>query len=291
MSGKRQLVFDTKKGYADLPVTVACGQCIGCRLERARQWQVRLMHEANLHELKCFITLTYDDEHLPYGQTLVKNDFQTFMRRLRKEHAKNNNNAKIRFFHCGEYGEKNGRPHYHAILFGIHFADKRKHSTNEQGDTLYTSETLSRIWGKGHCLIGAVSAETCGYTARYILKKVTGKQAKEHYQYIVPETGEVIHKQPEYITMSLKPGIGYGWYERFKTDVFPADRVVQKGKEQLPPSYYTRLLEKEDEQTLKKIKLKRLTRAAKYKADQTPERLADRETVKRSKLKQLSRNL
>jgi len=244
-----------------------------------------------MHDLKCFITLTYADEHLPYGHTLVKRDFQLFMKRLRKEHDLNNEDAKIRFFHCGEYGETTKRPHYHAILFGIDFADKKKHSENARGEILYKSSTLDRIWGKGHCLIGAVTPESCGYVARYILKKITGKQAKEHYQYIVPETGELIIKEPEYITMSRRPGIGSDWYEQFKSDVFPSDTVIQKGKEGLPPRFYTRRLEKENPELHKKIIMKRQIRASRHKEDSTPQRLKDRETVKLSKIKQLSRNL
>lgn len=289
--GKRQLVFDSKKGYVDLPFTVACGQCIGCRLERSRQWSVRLVNEAQLHELKCFVTLTYDDEHLPEGQTLVKQHFQHFMMRLRKHHATNNPGAKIRYFHCGEYGETTNRPHYHAILFGVDFTDKKPHSKNAQGDQLYISELLTKIWGFGNTLIGSVTPETCAYTARYLLKKVTGKNSADHYRYVLPSTGEIIQRQPEYITMSLKPGIGSEWYAKFKSDVFPSDTVVQKGKAQLPPRYYTRKLETEDPETHKKIQLQRSKRAVQYRGDNTPQRLADKELCRKSKIRQLQRKL
>src|SRR4051794_29862641 len=84
-TGKRSIVFNARKGFNDLPVDLPCGQCIGCRLERSRQWAIRCSHEAKLHEENCFITLTYAPEHLPPGGTLVVKDFQDFMKRLRFE--------------------------------------------------------------------------------------------------------------------------------------------------------------------------------------------------------------
>ena len=113
-NGKRNVVFNPQMGYRDRPVTVPCGQCIGCRLERSRQWAIRCYHEASMYERNSFVTLTYDDESLPLGGTLVFRDFQLFMKRLRKQYG-----AGIRFYACGEYGEKFGRPHYHVCLFNF----------------------------------------------------------------------------------------------------------------------------------------------------------------------------
>ena len=113
-SGKRAITFRLREGYADMPVDVPCGQCIGCRLERSRQWAVRCMHEASLYENNCFITLTYNEDHIPSDGSLKKDHFQKFMKRLRKKFG-----AGIRFFHCGEYGAELSRPHYHAILFNF----------------------------------------------------------------------------------------------------------------------------------------------------------------------------
>ena len=104
-NGKRKIVFNRNHGFADLPVTVPCGQCIGCRLERSRQWAIRCTHEASLWEKNCFITLTYNDENLPKDGSLDVTHFQKFMKRLRKKHG-----AGIRFYHCGEYGDKFGFP-------------------------------------------------------------------------------------------------------------------------------------------------------------------------------------
>lgn len=285
-SGKRSLVFDASKGLKDLPVTIPCGGCIGCRLERSRQWATRLMHEAKLHDQKSFLTLTYDDEHLPARGQLVKADHQNFMKRLRFEHG-----GKLRFFMCGEYGDQNDRPHYHYILYGCDFNDRKKLSKTENGDQMWKSETLNRIWGKGHTFIGNVTPESCGYVARYVLKKVTGPSAEKHYQRIDPVTLSTYQKNPEFICMSNRPGIGFHHFEKYKSEIFASDSCVVKGKETGVPAYYTRLLDKENPKLVKKLKQKRKTRALKDKSNNTPERLAVRQECKQSKLKQLKRNL
>ena len=118
-TGKRPVVFNPRDGFYDQPVDLPCGQCIGCRLERSRQWAIRCVHEASLHERNCFITLTYRDECLPTNGSLDLDAFQKFMKRLRRRFGEG-----VRFFHCGEYGENFGRPHYHAILFNLDFSDK-----------------------------------------------------------------------------------------------------------------------------------------------------------------------
>jgi len=300
-TGKRKLTFSEKSGYRDLPVTVPCGQCIGCRLERSRQWSLRLYHESKFHDSSCFVTLTYDDKQIPSGGTLVKSHFQGFLKRLRKHYG-----GGIRYFHCGEYGETNPatgqkdgglyRPHYHACLFGIDFSEDRKfHTRNAQGNTLWKSETLERIWGRGQCLIGNFTAETAAYTARYILKKVNGDAQVQHYEGINLETGEIVSRLPEYITMSKgrngTGGIGADWFKQFGTDVFPRDECILHGKQVPPPRYYFKLFEKENEKKAKSIKYARIRSAAEHKADHTPERLAVKHRVKLSQIKTLSRKL
>lgn len=285
-NGKRALTFSIKTGYADLPVTVGCGQCVGCRLDRARQWSIRLMHEAQLHDLSIFVTLTYKPEAEPEGRTLVKSHFQSFMKRLRKFHG-----SKIRYFHCGEYGDTTARPHYHAILYGIDFADKVKHTTTPLGETLFSSETLEKIWGHGHCLIGSVSEQSCNYVARYIMKKITGEKAKSHYENVNLDTGELHQRIPEYITMSLKPAIGADWFTRYAEDVFPSDNVIFRGKETSVPKYYTRKHLQAHPEDERKIKHARISSAAERKADNTFERLAVRKSVKLAQIATLSRKI
>lgn len=233
-----------------------------------------------------FVTLTYDDKHLPADGGLNKQHFQKFMKRLRKRHG-----APIRYFHCGEYGDETKRPHYHAILFGVDFSDKKAWSRNAQGDTIYQSDTLDAIWGYGQCRIGSVTFETAAYTARYILKKVTGEAAAAHYARVDPETGEIYSIQSEYITMSLKPAIGADWYRRFKTDVFPDDTVIMRGRELKPPRYYFQILQKEDEAAATSIKFRRVRSANRHKENNTPERLRVRREVKEAQISTLKRNL
>ena len=240
-SGKRSIVFDRRKasygGVVGEP-QIACGQCIGCRLERSRQWAIRCVHEAQLHERNCFITLTYDNDHLPSGGTLVKKHFQDFMKSLRHKVS-----DRIRYFHCGEYGEKFGRPHYHAIMFGFDFPDKRLWRISG-GEKLYVSEMLSETWGKGHCSVGSVSFDSAAYVARYCVKKITGSEAESHYQ----------GRLPEYTTMSRRPGIGKGWFDKYSGDAFPSDSILIRGKEMKVPRYYDRVFEIENPEEFAKVK-------------------------------------
>ena len=163
-SGKRSLVFNSDKALVDVPMQVPCGRCIGCRLDRSRSWALRCVHEASLHEQNCFITLTFNDENLLDNSGLKVSDFQNFMKRLRQKIAPRT----VRFFHCGEYGEKFSRPHHHACLFGYDFPDKVLFRKTSSGN-LYTSELLSSLWPFGFSTIAAVTFETAAYVARYVL--------------------------------------------------------------------------------------------------------------------------
>lgn len=240
-TGRRSVVFSARTGLLDFPVDLPCGQCIGCRLERSRQWAMRCAHEATLYDRNCFITLTYDDAHLPSDRSLNKKHFQDFMKRLRFRFGEG-----IRFFHCGEYGEKFARPHYHACLFNFDFPDKVLWK-EALGNRLYTSEALNELWPFGFHSIGDVTFESAAYVARYITKKVTGDKAADHYG----------GRLPEYTTMSRRPGLARGWYEKFSADVFPADEVVLRGKRMRPPKYYDHLFEVAFPSDFAKVKRRR----------------------------------
>lgn len=247
-------------------MAVPCGRCVGCRLERARNWTIRILHEAQMHRDNCFITLTYKDSHLVYGNkqaTLVKTDLQRFWKRLRKEKGNG-----IRYFACGEYGELGSRPHYHACVFGLDFEDKTLHST-EGGNNLYASDSLGHIWGNGFASIGALTPGTAAYTARYILGKKLGKEAK-YYEHMGIE--------PEFVVMSRGGrngrGIGSGWYEKFASDVYPEDRVIlEDGKKSRPPRYYDNLRKEEFPEEIEALKIERMR-----KMDKIP--LAERLTLR-----------
>lgn len=284
-SGKRAITFNPSEGYVDRPISVPCGQCIGCRLEKSRQWALRCMHEAQMHEDNCFLTLTYDDKNLPAHNSLELRDFQLFMKRLRKQYG-----SGIRFFHCGEYGEKNGRPHYHAIIFNFDFPDKVLFSVRN-GNRLYTSVALSALWPLGHSSIGAVTFESAAYVARYCLKKIVGKDSDRYYERVDPTTGEVVLIAKEYATMSRRPGIGHGWYERFKSEVYPSDFVIRDGVKMKPPKAYDRYFEAEDERGYNRVRGRRVRSAAKHADNNTKDRLKVRETVQRKRAERLIRSL
>jgi len=120
-TGKRSIVFQRSEAFVDMPVVVPCGQCIGCRLEKSRQWAIRCVHESKCHDDNIFVTLTYNNENLPKDGSLCLADLQKFMKRLRKKYG-----AGIRYFACGEYGEKLKRPHYHVCIFGLNFPMRDK---------------------------------------------------------------------------------------------------------------------------------------------------------------------
>ena len=282
-TGKRSIVFTPSRGYMDMPVTVPCGRCIGCRLERSRSWAVRCTHEASLYEKNCFITLTYNQENLPLSGTLVVKHFQNFMKKLRRTYGPG-----IRFFHCGEYGEQLKRPHYHACLFNHDFPDKQ-YWKDIRENKYYLSKSLEEIWGKGFCSITDLTFKTAAYAARYITKKITGEKADTHYETMDPY-GEMTRISPEYTTMSRKPGIAKGWFDKFHTDVFPDDFVVINDKKYKVPKFYDGQFELIAPSDLTHIKTVRRLNSKLFEANSTYERLAVREEIQLSKFKQLKRS-
>lgn len=281
--------------YSDRKLTLPCGQCIGCRLDRARDWSTRIMHEADTHEANSFLTLTFADEHLPWDYSVSVRDIQLFLKRLRKSIAP----AKIRFLACGEYGDEGLRPHYHVIVFGHDFAEDRIHWRNSPaGYSLFRSPQLERLWPFGHSEIGSVTRESASYVARYVLKKVTGSKAEQHYQRINPITGELVTVRPEFIVMSTggrngAGGIGLEWFKRFESDAFPSDFVIVDGKKQPIPRYYMRKVQERldkwghevenwdvtQQDDLYRIRNARIVRAKAHADNNTPDRLAIREEV------------
>lgn len=237
-----------------------------------------------MHDDNCFVTLTYNDQHLPIDGSLNKQHFQKFMKRLRKKYGDG-----IRFFHCGEYGEHFDRPHYHACLFNIAFTDQIFYK-RERDNNYYISEELNEVWGKGFCVIGELTFESAAYVARYVTKKVTGKRADEHYYRDNPLTGAMRQLKPEYATQSRRPGIGSTWFEEYQTDVYPWDEVIVRGHPRKPPRYYDKLLEPKALETLNKVKLQRENAARERATDNTPARLEAKEQVKKAQYKQLTRS-
>ncbi len=279
--------YESKRHDVSRSLQLPCGQCVGCRLERSRQWAIRCMHEAQMHTQNCFITLTYDDAHLPSDRSLHYRDFQLFIKRLRKRYP----GRRIRYYMAGEYGENFGRPHWHACIFGLDFDDKKLWKRTSAGSQLYRSENLELLWPFGYSSIGDVTFESAAYVARYIMKKVTGKNAAEHYQEIDPDTGEITNRTPEFTKMSLKPGIGYEWYKQYTSDVYPNDYVVIRGKKVKPPKYYDKKYKIDNPYEFDELLYIREKSSKLNYADNTPERLLVKEQVAKAKLQKLKRNL
>lgn len=270
--------MNPKYAYLDMRLTIPCGQCIGCRLEKSRQWAIRCVYEAQNYDDNCFLTLTYDDDHLPKDHSLHLEDMQKFFKRLRRRFPE----KKIRFFHCGEYGDNYSRPHYHACIFNHDFKDKTLWNT-KAGNRLYTSDICNTVWGKGYTILGEVTFDSAAYVARYITKKVNKK--KEDYQKINFIDGEVFPVLPEYATMSRNGGIGRKWFDKYKNDVYPHDYIVLNGKKMKPPRFFDKLLEEQDQLEYLQIKEARKNVSDEFLENNTYERLEAREKFKSLQLK------
>lgn len=221
-SGDKRLVFDKRRSETGVAIQIPCGKCSGCRLEHSRQWAVRCMHEKRMHSASAFVTLTYDNDHLPKGATLVKKDLQNFMKRFRNVAGEG-----VRFFACGEYGERSLRPHYHLLLLNRDFGDKRVVTRGSEYN-LYSSKVLSDLWTAGNHVIGDVTFESCAYTARYCMKKINGPKAAAHYA----------GREPEFIVMSRRPGLGAGYFDKYAQEIVDHDTIIVNSKPAALPRYY-----------------------------------------------------
>jgi len=268
-------------------LSLPCGQCVGCRLARSREWATRIMFESSLWRYNSFITLTYDDAHLPEDGGLHHRDFQLFLKRFRKNHP----DLTIRYYMAGEYGENYGRPHFHACIFNYGFNDRSYLKTMPSGSKLYTSRELERLWPYGFSSVGDLTFESAAYVARYVMKKVTGRKAESHYETMNPSTGEIFKRRPDYNKMSLRPGIGAGWFDKFRSDVYPHDYVVVNSAKPKPPRYFDKLLKRVDSAAYEYIKEQRELDNREFNPDNLPTRLAVREIVTEARLSSLTRKL
>lgn len=286
-------------------LVLPCGKCIGCKLEHSRQWALRCVHESKLHDENTWFTLTYDEDNLPYGASLVPEHLQLFLKKLRKEY----DDKQIRFYAAGEYGEKCqlhgvqgckmcgllGRPHYHVCVFGHDFSDKQFERTTETGFDVFSSQQLDGVWGKGRTEVGEFNFETAAYTARYCTKKITGDMAMEHYVRVLCD-GTMVELEPEFSRMSLggrqkQGGIGAKHFETYASEIYPMDECVINGVTSKPPRYYDKLLEARDPETWETIKRDRKNNAESRAEDQTLLRRTAREKVKRAQVAQLKKTI
>ncbi len=271
-----QLKFTRNGAWVDRPVSVSCGQCTGCRLERSKQWALRCIHEAKFHERNSFITLTYDNEHVPKDGSVDVSHWQKFAKRLRKRVGP------FRFLHCGEYGEKSFRPHYHACIFGLDFVEDQVLFKQEEGHAIFTSALLTEVWGQGFTTHGALNFQSAAYVARYVMKKMTGSSAADEYRRIDSETGEEFFVRPPYVTMSRRPGIAKAWFDKYHQEVYPDDFVVEGGRKNRPPKFYDRLLEAQDPKAFAKVRASRIRKGVENEENTTPDRLGAREVILRA---------
>ncbi len=277
---------------------------MGCRYDLAKHWAARIIHETQQWPTNKFLTLTYNDEHLPADLSLNKKHLQDFIKRLR-EHFKD---TTIRYYGCGEYGDQDARPHYHLCAFNVAFSDQQLYSQN-QGYPLFISQTLEQLWGNGFATIGELTYESAAYTARYVLKKITGPKADDHYLRF-DQYGVCTWLTPEYTVMSrghkcaackhntgdecsCTYGIGKTWIDNYQDDVYPTDEIpipgvgIVKGV----PRFYDEALKTADPDLYERIKLSRARYARENPLEFTPQRLEDKFKCQKALKKHLRRDL
>ncbi len=308
------LTFDKSKSHS--PLEVACGSCLGCRVDHSVMWAIRIVHEAHMHldqHGNSWVTLTYrdpeactekqykDGHFIPSDKSLRPSDVSKFFRSLRKSLYNKKTKKydhKIRYFYCGEYGdpEKGERPHYHLCIFNHTFDDLQLFN-DEEGLYTYTSPTLEKHWPHGFSTTSELNYRTATYTAGYVFKKITGKKARDHYLRC-DDYGVAYWLKPEYIRMSTgnkNPpcGLGAQFYEKFQTDIFPADEspVPGHGVVQLVPRYYENILKASDPGTLELVKKIREQFQQAHKSDFTTARLRDKYICAQAKQHNVKRNL
>lgn len=264
--GNSKISFDvTKAPNGTKFINIPCGQCIGCRLDYSREWANRLMIEAKTAKNAYFVTLTYDDMHLPIQKNvnkktgeyfesypLVKEHVKKFIKDLRNKYAYEYQTQGIKYYIAGEYGDISGRPHYHMLLYNAPIKDLTFYKASPNG-ILKNSEMLQKLWGKGYVVIADLCWETAAYTARYVMKKIKGKGSKEHYN----ENG----LEPEFILSSK--GIGRDYYEINKEKIYKNDEIIIMGKGRQPqkikpPRYYDKLYAEENPEKMEAIKERRM---------------------------------
>lgn len=273
-----EYAVDPDTGQYLQAVRVPCGKCVGCRLDYSRDWASRIsMESLDYPDNSLFVTLTYDDDHLPImiddgtqhvlkgkgfsadyvtkGATLLKKDCQDWLKRLRRNLDYHYGISDgVRYYLAGEYGSNTLRPHYHVCLFGVPTDSLVPIGKNKLGDILYDSDFISDTWKQGHVCVGKLNYATAAYTARYCLKKAQGKDDAFF---------DSVGVNREFVTMSRKPGIGVPYYEAHKEDIYKNDEIVlpaqSKDKKNVikPPRYFDILYKAENPLEMAKIKLQR----------------------------------
>ena len=317
--GKSKIVFSQREAdrHPHERIDVACGRCLGCRIDRSKEWAIRCVHEAVMYDDNCFITLTFNEDNMAHfeekccpanedaelelrnscrvyqekgvvcdGRSLCIKDFQLFMKRLRKV------KRGVRYYHCGEYGSELQRPHHHACLFNCDFEDKVLW-TERDGVRLYRSAELESLWPYGFSSVGDVTYESAAYCARYITKKMNGEKAKSHYRGVDVSTGEVKTILPEFTSMSRRPGLGARWFAEHPGDVYPKGFLTIGGKKLKSPKYYDDIYDRKEPEKFEAVRQERRRAAKEYeeRGEKYGDRLRAKEKVLMAKLGRLPRRL
>ena len=211
-------------------VPLPCGHCVNCYINKAKEWAVRCVLEALDHEENYFITLTYDNEHLPKDGKVSKEEMQRFFKRLRQEFGE------CRYLCVGEYGKANKRPHYHAIVFGLHIPDANAVLGHPK------SVRFSKVWPYGEYSLDEVTYASANYVAQYTTNKLFKNVSNE------------------FLLVSNRPGLGYNWCVRNIPKILEYDKVYGyfgSCKEARLPRYFDKVAELLDEDGFKNLKMKR----------------------------------
>lgn len=275
---------------------VACGQCLGCRLDWSRQWKLRGMLElqAQPHGAEnWFVTATYSNEALPPDRSVCLRDVQLWLKRMRHE------GARFSYMIAAEYSPAPAvRPHYHGIFFDLRL-DRSTFipwGSGKNGEALFRAPGLEASWGRGFVVVGAVAPQSIGYVVDYSVKKVMGREADAEYgrTAIDEMTGALRHWKvlPPFFISSRRPSIGRRWFDRFWRDAFPSEKIVLDGVVYTPPDYFYSLLSKQDPAMFELVCEARLDRALEFarSEESSPERLATKAESRELKAGRLIRS-
>lgn len=248
---------------------IPCTKCMGCRLDYSREWANRGYLEAQMWKHNYFVTLTYNDVELRYIKeqwdkdefyaTVNRKDMQKFLHDLRQEMSRKKiQTSDIRYMGCAEYGDQGLRPHMHLILFNCQLPTETFYAPRIINDNFYYQNTIiEKCWKKGFSNVSEASWNTIAYTARYITKKIKGKDAKIIY--------DSLGVEPEYLATSRRGGIGKPYYDKYWKEIYEKDQVIIHNTQGTiatqPPKYFDELYKKDHPREFKRIQERRLKRA------------------------------
>jgi len=277
----------TRSSKADLgaEVQAPCGQCEGCRRDRAAQQAVRCMHEAHFYDRSCFLTLTFDDENFPRSQSEWERSVVLFIKRLRKQCA----DVRVMTFGCLELGESTQRPHAHLLVFGWDFSRDEPMARGHSGDKVFRSYELDKLWPHGHASVGNLSRKSAGYVARYTMKKRSFNDALGQFVAVPhPLTGELIPFKPS-LSIGRSKCLGKRWFLKYGEQSIREGYLIVSAKQVPVPDYYKRLAKRYFPHVGADAQCEALERVQATAWDRTPERLAVRRQVDAARTRMLKR--